>query len=98
MPFQVLIKKRWPGATFSVFNVHSLLVDIYNEPSKYLTAPANATGYYIHCNPRDNSQCQTSSEAMSSFLWSVHVRFSSHDSRANRLSRYDELHPSERAG
>lgn len=70
-PFQLVIKNRWPGATFAVFDVHSLLVDIHDNPSKYLESPANVTGYYHHCVPTDNSDCTNSNEPLASFLWCV---------------------------
>jgi phospholipase/lecithinase/hemolysin len=69
VPFQVMIKKRWPGASFAIFDVHKLIMDIINTPSKYLSAPANVTGFYHHCVPTNNSQCVNSKEAASSFLW-----------------------------
>ncbi|CAK7275399.1 hypothetical protein SEPCBS119000_006674 [Sporothrix epigloea] len=49
MPYQALVKKRWSGSTVTIFNTHQLLTDIYNNPSAYLTAPVNATGWYHHC-------------------------------------------------
>ncbi|KAK3319309.1 hypothetical protein B0H66DRAFT_623965 [Apodospora peruviana] len=45
MPFQTAIKSRWPKASFDVLDVHALMTDIYNQPSKYLDAPYNVTGY-----------------------------------------------------
>ncbi|KAK0391219.1 hypothetical protein NLU13_0720 [Sarocladium strictum] len=70
VPFQVLVKDRWPGATFSIFNVHQLILDIYNNPGKYLAAPANATGVYRRCNPEvGSSDCEDSKEPLASFLW-----------------------------
>ncbi|TQN69565.1 Acetylesterase [Colletotrichum shisoi] len=67
-PFHLLVKRRWPGASFSVFDVHSLLGDIHAEPSKYLSSPANVTGVYRACDPVTRV-CVDSSEAKSSFLW-----------------------------
>ncbi|CAJ2503562.1 Uu.00g109560.m01.CDS01 [Anthostomella pinea] len=80
VPFQLLVKKRWPGASFSIFDVHQLLSDIIDEPSKYLNALANVTGYYYQCPwpLPDYSLCKNSEDPLSSFLW------------------YDELHPSEK--
>ncbi|KAI2470668.1 carbohydrate esterase family 16 protein [Annulohypoxylon bovei var. microspora] len=78
-PFQLLVKNRWPNASFSIFNVHQLISDIYNSPSDYLDAPANATGYYAECSSTlqlGTSGCEVSSNPLSSFLW------------------YDELHMS----
>ncbi|KAK8109721.1 acetyl esterase [Apiospora kogelbergensis] len=69
-PFQLLVNKtrRWPETSFTVFNVHQLMLDIYNEPEKYLDAPANATGYYHHCDV-DNKDCANSQNSLSSFMW-----------------------------
>jgi phospholipase/lecithinase/hemolysin len=69
VPFQTVIKKRWPGATFAIFDAHRLLTDIHDSPDKYLAAPANVTGFYRHCKATDNSQCVNSPNSMASFLW-----------------------------
>nr|POE54425.1 acetylesterase [Quercus suber] len=49
---EVLLKSRFAGAKFAVFNVHDFWTDIINNPSAYLngTAPLNVTGYISHCN------------------------------------------------
>lgn len=82
VPFQTLVKTRWPGAGFDIYNVHKLLVDIYNNPSAYLDAPAISKGYYHHCNPVNTSDCQdmTSEGPLTGFMF------------------YDELHPSTKTG
>jgi len=69
MPFNLLIEDRWPGATFSVFDVHKLMLHIRANPQDYLTAPTNATGYYHHCDPINTSDCVNSAEPYSSFFW-----------------------------
>ncbi|KAI1199794.1 carbohydrate esterase family 16 protein [Nemania serpens] len=66
-PFQLLVRKRWPGASFIVFNTHQIILDIHNNPDKYLTAPANVTGTYHTC-PASGS-CFNSEHPLSSFLW-----------------------------
>jgi hypothetical protein len=71
VPFQVLVQDRWPGAVFSVFNVHQLLLDIYNNPDEYLAAPADSKGVYRRCNPEDSNDCTDSNESLDSFLWYV---------------------------
>lgn len=58
--FNVLVRRRWPGATLTVFDVHSLVEDMYASPDVYLDAPANATGCY---------KCEGTHESRSSFLW-----------------------------
>jgi hypothetical protein len=58
-PFQLLVQKRWPGASFIIFDTHQIILDIHNAPEKYLDAPFNVTGYY------DSG----STDPISSFLW-----------------------------
>ncbi|KAL0933164.1 acetyl esterase [Colletotrichum truncatum] len=67
-PFHLLVKKRWPGASFSIFDAHKLLSDIHAEPAKYLDSPANVTGVYRVCDPVTRA-CVDSSESKASFLW-----------------------------
>ncbi|KAK1752114.1 hypothetical protein QBC47DRAFT_425022 [Echria macrotheca] len=80
VPFQVVIKSRWPGAMVDVFDVHSLIMDIVASPKTYLDAPYNVTGYWHHCLATNSSVCvdQTALGPRSGFLW------------------YDELHPSDK--
>lgn len=68
-PFHLLVEKRWPQASFSIFDVHSLFLDIIAAPSDYLTQPANVTWSWRACNPKTG--CQESSLPLSSFLWWV---------------------------
>ncbi|KAK0659761.1 hypothetical protein QBC41DRAFT_44654 [Cercophora samala] len=70
VPFQVAVKSRWPKATFDLFDVHSLLVDIYNQPRNFLDAPYNVTGYYRHCSST-GGDCvdQTALGGLSGFMW-----------------------------
>jgi phospholipase/lecithinase/hemolysin len=68
IPAELRAGKRWPGTSFSVFDVHSLVGDIIAEPEAFLDAPANATGYYRHCGV-DGGGCVDSEERLSSFLW-----------------------------
>ncbi|POR34892.1 Thermolabile hemolysin [Tolypocladium paradoxum] len=64
-PFYLCVQSRWPGATFSIFDVHSLVMDVRANPSAYLDAPANVTGPYRSCL----SNCVVSPEPLSSFMW-----------------------------
>ncbi|KAI1075580.1 carbohydrate esterase family 16 protein [Whalleya microplaca] len=81
-PFQLLVEARWPGASFTIFDIHQLISDINNDPSKYLDSPANSTGAYYECPivASGDTDCKTSEYPLSSFLW------------------YDELHPSFKTG
>ncbi|QSZ33601.1 hypothetical protein DSL72_005169 [Monilinia vaccinii-corymbosi] len=47
VPFELLIKKRYPGASIAIFNTNSLLDDIYNNPTQYLPAPAVVDVPYV---------------------------------------------------
>ncbi|AEO70785.1 bbbe63fc-97a8-48dd-bcb0-0dc34096bccf [Thermothielavioides terrestris] len=68
VPVQVSLKNRWPKATVDIFDVHSLLVDIYNSPAQYLDAPHNATGYYHHCPPA-GSPCVNQPGSLDGYMW-----------------------------
>jgi len=79
-PFEVLVAKRYPGAEFALFDVWSLMSDIYDNPTMYLngSASANVTGFEHHCS-LNGSVCvnEYGGASPDSFMW------------------YDELHPSE---
>lgn len=68
VPFEVLVKGRWPDATFDIFDVNSLITDIFDNPSAYLDAPANVTGWYHNCNV-NGSDCVDATEPLDTFLW-----------------------------
>lgn len=65
-PFNLLVKKRWPGATFVIYNVHQLMLDIHDNPSQYLTPPAIVKDPYRVC---DNNGCKDSTNPRSSYMW-----------------------------
>lgn len=69
MPFNLLVKSRWPDATLSIFDTNALLTDIFHNPSQYLDPPAKATGVYHLCDSVNTSSCVVSPDAPSSFLW-----------------------------
>ncbi|KAK3182210.1 hypothetical protein K4F52_006579 [Lecanicillium sp. MT-2017a] len=64
--FEFVVKKRWAGATFTVFDAHELLLDIRADPTAYLSPPATVIGSYVTC---DGNNCSTSENPLSSFLW-----------------------------
>lgn len=68
VPFELLVKGRWPDATFDIFDVNSLLTDIYDNPSEYLDAPANVTGWYHQCSV-DGSECVNAANTLDTFFW-----------------------------
>jgi hypothetical protein len=49
-PYELLVAKRYPGASIAIFDTNSFLTDIYNNPEKYLALPANVTGSYVTCD------------------------------------------------
>ncbi|CEJ84293.1 hypothetical protein VHEMI03436 [[Torrubiella] hemipterigena] len=65
-PFQLLVKKRWPGAYFTIFNVHDLMLDIHNNPSQYLTPPAVVDKPYRTCGANG---CVDAKDPLSGYLW-----------------------------
>ncbi|KAL3421076.1 gdsl lipase acylhydrolase family protein [Phlyctema vagabunda] len=68
VPFERLIANRYPRASIAIFDVHSLMTDIYYNPTKYLSSPANVTGSYISCQP-DEACPKTSNLTLDHFLW-----------------------------
>jgi len=68
-PFEVEIANRYRGASFAVFDVNSLLTDVYNNPSAYLTSPANVTGQYHKCDVATGSVCVDSSVSLDHYMW-----------------------------
>ncbi|KAK4226799.1 GDSL lipase/esterase [Podospora fimiseda] len=70
VPFQQTIKSRWPKATFDLFDVHRLFLDIYKTPSKYLDAPYNVDSYWHQCDSAGgNCVDQTAVGPLSGYLW-----------------------------
>lgn len=69
VPFNLLVKKRWPGAEFVVFDAHKLLTDIFTRPKDFLDAPYNVTGIWTACEKAglDSPGCKGSK--LGSFLW-----------------------------
>lgn len=67
--FETIVAKRWPDATVDVFDVNKLLTDIYYNPGAYLEAPANATGFYHHCDPQNTTDCTNEANSLDTFLW-----------------------------
>ncbi|PNY25202.1 Thermolabile hemolysin [Tolypocladium capitatum] len=65
--FNLRVQSRWPGATFSIFDVHSMLMDVLANPGAYLDAPANVTVPYRACV--HNQPCVVSPNPLTSFLW-----------------------------
>ncbi|UPK91201.1 hypothetical protein LCI18_002136 [Fusarium solani-melongenae] len=69
VPFQLIVEKRWPGATFSFFDLHGLMTDMLKTPEKYIDAPVNITGHYRHCDIGEFLNCPAEKEARESFFW-----------------------------
>ena len=78
-PYELLVAKRYPGASIAIFDINTFMTDIYNSPTAFgIASPANVTGQYYHCDPATGSNC-TSQTGIGAdhFMW------------------YDELHPSQ---
>lgn len=65
VPFNLIVKQRWPHASFAVYNVHDLIVDIYNNPEEYLESPYNVKQYYNEC---PSTGCPADHN-LNGFLW-----------------------------
>lgn len=63
--FNLIVKRRWPGSSFSIFDIHSLMMDVIDDPGKYLDAPANVVQPYRTCL----NGCVDSKEPVHSFMW-----------------------------
>ncbi|KAL9471064.1 hypothetical protein ACSS6W_009005 [Trichoderma asperelloides] len=68
VPFYLLVKNRWPGAKISVFDTHTLLTDIYNNPKNYLESPHNVEGFFHHCDV-NGANCIDGPGSLNSYLW-----------------------------
>lgn len=64
-PFFLKVKRRWSGATFSIFDIHSLMMDVISRPGQYLDAPANVVAPFRTCL----NGCVESKEPKSRFMW-----------------------------
>lgn len=67
--YETLVERRWPQATLDVFDVNKLMTDMILDPTRYLEAPANATGFYHHCVATNNSICTTEPQPLDTFFW-----------------------------
>ncbi|KAG6031457.1 hypothetical protein E4U41_007569 [Claviceps citrina] len=65
VPFHLLVQRRWPGASVSIFDVHSLMVGILEDPSRHLGQGANITAPYRVCL----ETCEDSSGDVRRFMW-----------------------------
>lgn len=69
VPFNLVVKRRWPDASFSVFDVNSLMRDIYMRPKKYLMRPAKVTGNYVDYRRSMESLGAEANVTLSNFMW-----------------------------
>ncbi|EYE91353.1 SGNH/GDSL hydrolase family protein [Aspergillus ruber CBS 135680] len=65
-PYEVLIAKRYPGASFAVMDTYGLLSDVYYNDTNYPNI-TNVTGYTNHCDQK-TKQC-TRLPNPETFLW-----------------------------
>ncbi|EXJ59154.1 hypothetical protein A1O7_06585 [Cladophialophora yegresii CBS 114405] len=83
-PYEVKVANRYPSAHFALFDTHTLITDIYNNPAKYLNGTGVAKegesvwGFENHCNVNQTTCVKRANGTNSDgYLW------------------FDELHPSE---
>lgn len=65
--YHLVLKKRWPGATFTIFDVHSLFLDIRADPGRFLDQPVNTTYPWHRCIT--GSDCTRSALPLANYLW-----------------------------
>ncbi|KAL3463684.1 GDSL lipase/esterase [Aspergillus heterothallicus] len=67
VPYEVRIARRYPGSQIALYDVHSLMTDIWTHPAAYLngTAALNVTGFVTGCV---NSTCNEKS-SWDSYMW-----------------------------
>jgi hypothetical protein len=68
-PYELLVARRYPGASIAVFDTNSLITDIYNNPTQYLDSPANVTGQFYTCDPNGAACTTQEARKASQFLW-----------------------------
>jgi len=80
VPFELLVAKRYPGASISIFDVNTLINSIYNDPTEFFPGEQgrqfNVTGFYHECDDT-GSNCVNQAAPYDTFLW------------------YDQLHPTQ---
>jgi len=67
-PYELLVAKRYPGASIAVFDTNSFLSDIYYNPAKYLASPSNVTGSYVSCDAI-TAVCTPNDLTLDHYLW-----------------------------
>lgn len=68
-PYELIVARRYPGASIAIFDTNSLMTDIYNNPTQYLDSPANVTGQYYKCDPTGTTCTTQEGRAASEYLW-----------------------------
>lgn len=63
-----VLNNRWPGASLTVFDVHSLFSELIANPTEYYESPVDPIGYFRHCDPATGA-CVDSQNDPDSFLW-----------------------------
>lgn len=54
----------------AIYDVNSLITDIYNNPTEYLASPANVTGQFSLCDVDNSTICYNTSDlSLAHFLW-----------------------------
>lgn len=66
--YEAVVRGRWPGASVVLFDVHRLLVDVYENPREYLAEPYNVTGPWETCVAA-LTDCTSSEEDLAGYMW-----------------------------
>lgn len=61
-------RRRWPGASVAVLDVHALALDVRAAPADYLDAPANVSGAHRTCL---EGGCFDEPAPLSGYMWCV---------------------------
>jgi hypothetical protein len=72
IPYEVHVSGRFADAGFALFDAHSLMTDIFNNPSHYLngTTPLDVTNPYHQCNITTGT-CENATASFDSYYWYV---------------------------
>lgn len=82
-PFELMVANRYPDAHFAVFDMYSLISDVYDNPTAYLNGTdvkagtETVRGYINHCNVNQT----------------VCVKMDNNGTNPDGFLWYDELHP-----
>lgn len=68
LAYEAVVRERWPGASVALFDVHRLLLDVYENPEAYLAPPYNVTGPWETCVAA-LTDCTSPEEDPAGYMW-----------------------------